>query len=119
MVPATALVPIVLGLALGVEASLGNRRSWGRPFRREVEARGTEGAQREQGDYQTFNEGIAQVYAPAVTTSNGKWYQSGQQYETIYDALVNSCYQQAMNCHAAAGENREACWGSVSRIHIA
>jgi hypothetical protein len=119
MVAITALLPLLLVLAGDAEAAPSNRRTWGgRAARREIEARATPTTTRAAGDYQTFNTGLGSVFAPAVTYSNGLFYQSSLPYPDVYTALINSCNTQATNCLASSNvglTDKLNCWGSVSR----
>jgi hypothetical protein len=121
MVPPTALVPVVLLLALGADAAPSHdRRSWGgrQLGTRAQSAPTVTTTTRASGDLQTYNSGAGSIYAPAVTTSNGYFYQSNQQYNSLYDALVASCYVQAQTCQTTPASvlgDKSTCWGSVSR----
>lgn len=66
---------------------------------------------RAAGDFQTFTRATGSVTAPAVTQSNGQWYQSGSSYTTLLIALQQSCYAQANSCSSnSASVNHNACW---------
>lgn len=118
MFSATTLLPLLLVLALEAEAVPSNRRSWGaqRPNKRENAPRAVSTTTtRASGDFQTYNTGAGGVFAPAVTTNGNYWYQSGTQYNYIYDALVGSCNTQATNCVLSLSVlDKTVCWGSVS-----
>jgi hypothetical protein len=57
---------------------------------------------RQSGDYQKYNAGLGDIYAPSVTTNGQYWYSSSQQYNAISDALQGSCYWQANKCQEKA-----------------
>jgi len=133
MLTCTVLLPVVLALAIGAEATPADRQSWKTPSQRRGDRRAL-GAilpavtvplapapaapvptTRVAGDFQTFNQGLGGVYAPAVTYANGFWYQSGQRYNSIYDALVGSCNAQADTCMVTGlVVDKLLCWGTVS-----